>query len=77
MATEAHIYGNGIATGRKEAAAEIENLRALLGEVIGDDNTYVGLEGAKRGLELFSRLAQSGWFKRASAALNSPEPPKG
>lgn len=48
------------------AATEIEKLRALIGEVGSGDWT-----DAAYALELPSRLAESGWFKRASAALTS------
>lgn len=44
--------------------AEVDNLRALLGEVLGGDWT-----NATYALELPSRLAESGWFSRARAAL--------
>lgn len=48
------------------AKAEIEKLRDLIGEVGSGDWT-----DAAYALELPSRLAESGWFKRARAALTS------
>jgi len=51
--------------------AERETLRALVREVFEDTDDCVGSDGAARALALFSRLAESGWFKRARAALTS------
>lgn len=47
-----------------EATAEIERLRGLVREVVSGDWT-----NAVYAAELPSRLAESGWFKRARAAL--------
>lgn len=48
--------------------AEADNLRALIREVVGADRDWTD---AAYALELPSRLAESGWFKRARAALTS------
>lgn len=47
-----------------QQSAEIARLRALIAEVGAGDFT-----DAAYALELPSRLAESGWFKRARAAL--------
>lgn len=52
-----------------KASQEISRLRALVREVFEDTDDCVGPDGAARALALFSRLAETGWFKRARAAL--------
>jgi hypothetical protein len=51
-------------------------LAELVHEVAGEPDTYMGPAGAERGLQLFSRLAESGWFERAHAALTNYKLPK-
>lgn len=50
----------------RAAKVEIERLRALISEVVGDERDWTD---AAYALELPSRLAESGWFNRARAAL--------
>lgn len=52
---------------------ENENLRTLVRDVYGHTaDFYTGHEGARRALELHSRLAETGWFKRAEEMLRCP-----
>lgn len=68
MAYESHIAG------RKEAGILHDiyfdtPFRLLVEEVVGQKDFYCGSDGAKNILELGSRLAEIGWFKRAETAL--------
>lgn len=52
-------------------SARAVELERLLREAVGEPGQFIGREGAENALLFFSRLAESGWFKRARAALTS------